>query len=1539
MILRVLLWGFVGLLSLLVSGLVVALVAVNLSGPKAFVLGRVNALLANVVSGSIVVEAAGRITPFGIDGARVVIRDPRGVRVILADGVSARVDTGALVRSLLSRRGPYVRIHDARIAYADASLDVDDDGTLRLESAFRPRHAPSPLAGKASAPASGFRLSVGGATLDRGWVHGTVAPGALLDVDVEDAVADVALDGAAVVVTVERARSTLRALLGPIVARGRTAGGVTIDLATDRPPKIQGRFDGDVGGVDAAVRAELVGTELSATLHGRAAAGKTSPAVPLSLGSPLTVDADARGELRTLSLRARGMLGDGRVDVQGTLSTDPAVRFDGTVTAEHLSLAEVSADAPVTDLFAAGRGTITLQGSPRADFALAVAPTRIGGSDVPALTTVGTFQAGRFRARVLASSPSARGTADVAWTPARSDEVVVHALGRVKDVRGLSGGAVSGRLVASADGLVDLRTLGVDFRVVASAESLRVPSGFVGRVDADARVSGKATALRLNGAASLEGIEEAGFPYRSGALRVRGAAARPKVDVLLQGGGRAPDVAASAALSLGDRVDVRGLAASVTHRNETAFVGVEEARIGPRVLAVERAVVLGLGGVSTMTLERAPSGTRVRLDAPRIEIRRVARLLGLREERYFGIVAAQGDLRDGPGGPRGTARLALEDGSFDGEPGRGTARIVLSGQRVDAEARGEWDDSTVDLSAEDLRLPRSPFELESWKSIAGTAELRADVSLARLARLFPRHSLPASNIRGRATVRGTFERHAGGLPDLALEGHTAGFALAGATRPLPPSDGTAVDAPPPFRIAGVDLDVRARCSVARRRVDVEATLRDRRGTLARASLASTLGDAVTAGGVSDPDVLEAVPFSVHAVVPERAVEDFPAPFARPGHAGTFSADVRAEGTAREPVVDGFVRLAGYREAELGAGRSVTIDARLRYERSEGHLLADVTTGAGPAASLSGHVNADLPAVARGDARDYEAELHAVLDRLPLRTLPWLDERHVRGAATGSGDVAFGSRMAPSARVNLRIPDLAVGRLGGGALSFEAAADAKRLQTALRIVGEDGSVRATADATPPWPRALVPAEPATGRFAKIDLEAQRFRLALLRPVASAVVSGLDGRLDGGFHVDAADGRDTVMSGKLVVSGGSFEVPMLGEGLTGVRASVLFDPNGTIRVPDLAAFGASAGTVHGSASARLEGTSFLDARARVEIPRSDPMPVAFEGQALGELWGKISATARRDDRAVRAAVDLDGVTVSVPERSTRSLQPLAPAPRVVIGHYRGPNEFEALDLGGVPTNVASPDGLGFVLSVHARDVEVRRGAGLRVRVGGDADVASHPGKPVTVTGELSLRGGFLDVEGKRFEIERGTVTFVGEPDNPQVFVTAAWPAPDGSRVYADFAGPLRTGKVTLRSDPPHTRSEILSLILFGTTDGNVAPGGGQGNSATAAGTASAASLGGGVAAQGLDRALDDLTGLDVTARVDTSQAGSPRPELEIRIARDVSVAIAHALGVPAPGTNPDRNFATLDWRFRRHWSVETTFGDAGSSMLDLVWQYRY
>jgi translocation and assembly module TamB len=446
-----------------------------------------------------------------------------------------------------------------------------------------------------------------------------------------------------------------------------------------------------------------------------------------------------------------------------------------------------------------------------------------------------------------------------------------------------------------------------------------------------------------------------------------------------------------------------------------------------------------------------------------------------------------------------------------------------------------------------------------------------------------------------------------------------------------------------------------------------------------------------------------------------------------------------------------------------------------------------------------------------------------------------------------------------------------------------------------------------------------------------------------PFVASALSELDGRIDADARIDVKQGGGPPnMKGSVDLSEGLLQLVRLGEPLHGVNVKISMTPDGLVRVDDLTAHG-STGTVNAKAVVRLNGFDLVGARANMHIPRRDPLPVDFDGQDIGVVDGDMSIRLDRsaDGRVTNVAVDIPRLHTLLPLSSSHGVQELGEAKGVRVGYFRRQAQFillpkDAEDLGqgldastkGTPsrTNVA----------VHlGNDVEIKRGTTLRVLLEGDPKI--EIAEQARMSGQIRLRRGILEVQGKRFEIEKGTVSFVGdEPSNPQVMITAGWTAPDGTRVYADFEGPLKTGKVKLRSEPPRPQNEVLALIMFGTAEGSsstpyASP---QPDGATRAGTTA-----GSFATEGLSKGLDELTGLEVSTKIDTTSSANPKPEIEVQIARDISLQIGYVLGTPPPGTNPDKTLLTVDWRFRRNWSMEATFGDQGSSIMDFVWRYRY
>ena len=489
---------------------------------------------------------------------------------------------------------------------------------------------------------------------------------------------------------------------------------------------------------------------------------------------------------------------------------------------------------------------------------------------------------------------------------------------------------------------------------------------------------------------------------------------------------------------------------------------------------------------------------------------------------------------------------------------------------------------------------------------------------------------------------------------------------------------------------------------------------------------------------------------------------------------------------------------------------------------------------------------------------------------------------------------------------------------------------------LRIEQVDGFVAAKVTVPTRWGARLVPEMDESRRF-EAALQAHQFRIAAAQPFLEGTFDELDGKLDANVKVAAGGNAPPQFGGQMKLREGILQSPAVGEELHGVQATVDVHEDGTIVVTDVVAHGTT-GRIEAKGQAKMNGIAFDNASLAIHVPQRDALPIAIQGVEVGEAFGDINVKAKAIPKGIEVAVDVPRWHTTLPDTSKNSVQELTESEDIRIGVHRGhEKKLVLLPLDAEDLNPKQPrpaDAMQLAVRVHlGDDVEIKKGTGLKVGLDGDIRVqltdAAH------VSGEIRLKSGILEVQGKRFTIEKGTVAFVGDdPANPQLVVTASWGAPDGTMIYADFVGPLKTGKVTLRSEPSRPKNEILSLILFGTADGMNNSSSGKSDPAS-----QAVGTGGGVASQGLNSAVQDLTGMDnAQFRVDTS-TNNPRPELEYQISKSIAVGVAYVMGIPPPD-QPDTIFAKTDWRFRRNWSLQTLLGTQyGTTVVDAVWQKRY
>jgi translocation and assembly module TamB len=386
---------------------------------------------------------------------------------------------------------------------------------------------------------------------------------------------------------------------------------------------------------------------------------------------------------------------------------------------------------------------------------------------------------------------------------------------------------------------------------------------------------------------------------------------------------------------------------------------------------------------------------------------------------------------------------------------------------------------------------------------------------------------------------------------------------------------------------------------------------------------------------------------------------------------------------------------------------------------------------------------------------------------------------------------------------------------------------------------------------------------------------------------------------------------------------------------VVVKVRFLPDGTIAVDQITASGLT-GRVDANGSARLDGTQLVSARGVLTIPARAGMPISAGGAEIGTVDGRFEIDETSSAGGMGVRVDVPHLRVVLPDGSTSDAMALGPMDRIRVGAHRGvPSAFTMVPLDPVAASSDTGPASAHPLTIETNlsDVQVVRGTDIQIGLGGKVKVTT--GAATDVTGQIHLkRGGLLAVQGRNFSVESGTVTLVGsDPSNPEVVVKAGWHAPDGTVVYANFVGPLKTGKVTLTSEPQLPEAEIVELLQFGSADGQ------QAQSPSADPSTSAIGTVGGEAAQPLNHMLNQLGLGAVSAKVDTSESENPKPEVEVQIARDISLQIAVVLGQPPPGVNPDVTLLTVDWRFLDKWSLASTLGNAGTTIFDLLWQKRY
>lgn len=667
------------------------------------------------------------------------------------------------------------------------------------------------------------------------------------------------------------------------------------------------------------------------------------------------------------------------------------------------------------------------------------------------------------------------------------------------------------------------------------------------------------------------------------------------------------------------------------------------------------------------------------------------------------------------------------------------------------------------------------------------------------------------------------------------------------------------------------------------------------------------------------DWLPNAPLEASLVVPKTPLDALPGgSFVPTGIEASVQADVQIAGTVSSPRATGWLAI----EDLQVSGNSSAFPISLTVDTKASKEAVDATF----------KVTHDDLLLVKGDVKgapaDNEWRVAAKIDEVPLGRLPFVRDYGVSGAL--SGDLTFDTGQGnPIVVAAIKAKDI----LAYGERIPAAVVDAKLANgegnVVVHIKQTRGHVKLTAAANSPSGQ-LADYTPTKAR-----IEARAFQIRPLMVAVPGKVTDLSGLLDGTVDVAFANGS-TDATGQLSLNDGVVLVPALGKQIYDIEMRVQAAP-GRVEISRLDAK-VERGLLLGKGEVKYTPDGRLRAEVEVRLPDDRRLPIANKGRNVAEASGRIMLVAGSGpDRATKLSVDVPALDVYFSDSVTDTVMSSEKPAFVSMGTYLPDGHFvtfkpakdHAKDKEAANARAAGAEPTIITVNL-GKDVWLHHGTSTFAGI--DGKVQASIGEDTRVTGAINLAEGRIDIQGRVFDVRPGTITFKGDsPPNPDVVAEAAWNAPSGHTIIAAYRGSISNGKVILRSEPALSYGEILNVLLFDDPEG--ASGGGEGS--PGAGEVAAT-----IASAGLSRSLTSLTDLDIQANIETDAAGSPRPELGVRLTPRLAVQVAYNLEPSAALSQPpDKAFVSFDWRLSNAWTVEATLGDHGSAATDLTWKYRY
>lgn len=1537
------LWRFgegAGLVLVFASGSLLALLSyINLPAGKRLVARGLEQVLSSTFYGNFTIDAIDHVSLRGVQARGITVKDPDGRVVLTVSALAADADLVGILRKVLYGTGTVtIKIDHARAEKAEVFVVSTPKSDIpTIADAFLPLPSKNPSA--PSTPSS-QKIKVWLPSIEVGHIYGRVSLEGVPTLETEITNVHGSVIGAPDLTSVDVERFAMVARgLGGADARG--VGSVHVRA----PGAVWTSFDGYFGDVQLGTVVKVDSPKLDITVDVPRAEAEDVRA--LWQGYPLLKDVGAHveavGTVHSLHTQAKVLVGRGAIDATGEvrLSGDPGADLD--VSGRGLNLQALFPTVPETQLDAdATVSVFQSDGEIVADVSGSTHETRVLGVPVPAIDVTGSYNKKGFDAKGTLHEPGAPIKATVQIHPDGSVDATAQAkhidlphtprlapLFKGKGVADLELKAhiAKGKLDAHVD--ADVRDFEAGPVTFKSSKVSGRASGPLGSPDQ----------LNLDFSAQSQMFRAGPIGFDELDSTAKGPLSRPAITALVKNN-YGPAISAKARVTTIGKPHVDDLAVELRRDQDVltatvAHLGVE----GDEVL-VNGLSVQGAGGKLDASGQLGPEHLALVAQGEGLDLEVIAHTLGLPRGVLSGKLALDADLDSTKKNQRGSLLLKLQKGQIDGVAvDSGSLATQLIGPRLDVQATAQLRDFGNFAGEARTNLDGSLGDLHTLERATGTLTVTGErMPLGLLSYALPK-TANVSEVRGEANATIVLSREQPtAIPSASVLVNTDGLYVAMA----PKAQGAE-----PLIVKGIDVHAGVNVNGDTGQTDATLKLGDAHGQLIAATTSLKLDlETATKHPEQIPKLLYTTPLVAKAVIEDRSIEDLPKPIVPAGIAGRIRTEASLRGTLEKPVFSDKTELFQLRLGESERDKAIDVCAQLDYNKTTGEygargelFLPSTATRACKGtrvAQFSGAGTAEwaklVSAELNADAA-WTGTIGVSLEGLPLGFVPPLAEAGIDGKVLGA--IMFDRRQAlPQMVAHLEVRDAVVARTKVGTAGVDARTDGRTLNASLAVHEALGDIAGDVQTSINW-QGAVPGIDDT-RPISAHLKATQVDAVLLSPLLRDVLSEIGGKLTGDLtarftpdlNPNAEQRWNTALQGSMALHAGTLQLARLALRMRNVelQATAAEDSGSTlITIPTLSAAAESeSDNVRGSASIRLQGFRVVTGNASVAL--SD-VPLLVEGVTLATLSAQknIDIALERRQSEMFVGLKIPDLTAKLPNSASRSLIVLGDNTDIQVAQPlaepKGASDGEALpwhlrfDLGNSGVRVTRSD-LYLPLSGSP---EILLGDTLKVQ----GNVTLAPG------GRLSLLG-----LPHPFTIESGSASFDpdGDPSDPRILVFALCEAPQVT-VRARVSGTLNKADIELEDvdDPSITDSNtILAKLLNAPSEENT-------NAAGATGL----SAGTGLIGQRLF-ANTALANLQIKAGSET--AADQRSYNTYSASYPITDTIwfegsYKTLQTQDQGvTNSNAVSGTLDWRFRKNWSLRSELGTIGMG-VDLLWQYKY